>query len=232
MKLKTTLKISLMVVIEIIFCFTPLGTIPIGPIAATLCMVPVVIASLVFGKEIGMLLGFVFATCSFIFFTFLVPAAPTAFLFTPFSQAGGYKGNFFSLLICFIPRIIAGLTPVLVTELMSKKANNNYLANSVASFLGSMTNTVLFILLAFLFFGNELSRFAAESNMANAATLSNAAKVATLSNAAKVALEGNRVIADKGLTLILGLTFLTNGIPEAIVCAIVCPPVVKVLRKI
>lgn len=223
MKLKTTLKICLMVVIEIMFCFTPLGSIPIGPIVATLCMVPVVIASLVFGKEIGMLLGFVFATCSFIFFTFLAPASPTAFLFTPFSQAGGYTGNFFSLLICFIPRIIAGLTPVLVTELMSKKANNNYLVNSVASFLGSMTNTVLFILLAFLFFGNELGRFALESNMANTATLSDMAKIAT---------EGNRVIADKGLTLILGLTFLTNGIPEAIICAIVCPPVVKVLRKI
>ena len=66
MKYKTTLKICFLVVIETIFCFTPLGTIPIGPIAATLSMVPVIIGSLIFGKKIGAILGFVFGLYRFI----------------------------------------------------------------------------------------------------------------------------------------------------------------------
>ena len=223
MKLKTALKVCLMVVIEIIFCFTPLGSIPIGPIVATLCMVPVSIAALVFGKRIGAMMGFVFAACSFIFFTFLAPAAPTAFLFTPFAESAGYKGNFFSILICLVPRILAGITPVLFADAMYKKNNNSYAVNSVASFVGSMTNTVLFIFLAFLFFGSELSKFAIESSIANTATVSN-----IVNNAA----ESTSVIADKSLPLLLAITFFTNGIPEAIVCAIVCPPIVNVLKSV
>ena len=86
MELKTTLKICFIVVIETIFCFTPLGTIPLGPIAATLSMVPVIIASLTFGKRVGMLVGGVFGIYSFIYWTFIMPAFPTAFLFTPFSS--------------------------------------------------------------------------------------------------------------------------------------------------
>ena len=59
MDLKLSLKVCFLVAIEAIFCFTPLGSIPIGPIVATLAMIPVIIASLTFGKNIGMLLGFV-----------------------------------------------------------------------------------------------------------------------------------------------------------------------------
>lgn len=221
MKLRDTLKISLIVLIEIIFCFTPLGTIPIVPIAATLCMVPVVIASLVFGKKIGMLLGFTFAMCSFIFFTFLAPAAPTAFLFTPFAEVAGHKGNFFSIIICFVPRIIAGITPSILMGVLNKKSNKSFMSYSVASFVGSMTNTLLFIILAFLFFTGDLNKFAIESGMVNYATASDLVDGALISSST----------SNFHLPFILGMTFFTNGIPEAIICAIVCPPVVKVLKN-
>ena len=172
MELKTTLKICFIVVIETIFCFTPLGTIPLGPIAATLSMVPVIIAALTFGKKVGMLVGGVFGLYSFIYWTFIMPAFPTAFLFTPFSEAAMYKGNVGSLVICFVPRILAGLTPVLVSEMFSLSSNNE---NSIqADVLASITN----------------------------------------------------------ILAVLGMTVLTNGIPEAIICAIVCPIVVRVLRSI
>ncbi len=197
MKLSKELKICLMVAVLLIFCFTPLGSIPIGPIVATLCMVPVVIAALIFGKNVGALMGFIFATCSFIFFTFLAPAAPTAFLFTPFAEGAGYKGNIFSLIICFVPRIVAGIMPAVISNKISKTSKGKYLADAIGAFVGSMTNTILFLLLAFLFFGNEYS-----------------------------------IVENKSLPLILGITFLTNGIPEAVICAIVCPPIAKVLRNI
>lgn len=199
MNLKTTLKVCFIVAIELIFCFTPLGTIPIGPIAATLSMVPVVISSLTFGKKIGMFMGGVFGLCSFIYWTFIMPAFPTAFLFTPFSEAAMYKGNVGSLVICFLPRIFAGLTPIVVSNAISvnKSSDNNIKGDIIGSAIGSMTNTVLVLILIFLFFGSEYS-----------------------------------TIVGKNILTILGMTVITNGIPEAIICAIVCPIVVRVLKRI
>lgn len=199
MNLKTTLKVCFIVAIELIFCFTPLGTIPIGPIAATLSMVPVVISSLTFGKKVGMFMGGVFALCSFIYWTFIMPAFPTAFLFTPFSEAAMYKGNVGSLIICFLPRILAGLTPIIVADSFSMTSNNdNSIKGDVlGSIVGSMTNTVLVLILIFIFFGREYS-----------------------------------TIVGKNILTILGMTVITNGIPEAIICAIACPIVVRILRSV
>lgn len=193
MKLSITLKVCLIIAILAIFCFTPLGSIPIGPIVATTAMIPVVISSLTFGKTIGMIVGFTFGLFSFIYWTFILPAFPTAFLFTPFAESAGYKGNLGSLVICFLPRILIGLTPILVSDLFSK----SILGDIFGSIVGSLTNTILVITFIFIFFGNE-----------------------------------NPVIAGKGLLAVLSATVVANGIPEAIICAIVCPAVARVLRKI
>ncbi|MBO6119867.1 MAG: ECF transporter S component [Lachnospiraceae bacterium] len=199
MDLKTTLKVCFIVAIETIFCFTPLGTIPIGPIAATLSMVPVVIASLTFGKGIGMLLGGIFGLYSFIYWTFIMPSFPTAFLFTPFSETAMYKGNIGSLVICFVPRILAGLTPIVVSDMftMSSNNDNSFKGDVVGSIVGSMTNTVLVLGLILVFFGREYI-----------------------------------TIVEKNILTVLGITIIKNGIPEAIICAVVCPVVVRALRNI
>ena len=198
MDLKTTLKVCFIVVIETIFCFTPLGTIPIGPIAATLSMIPVIIASLTFGKKVGMLVGGIFGLYSFIYWTFIMPAFPTAFLFTPFSEATVYKGNVGSIVICFLPRILAGFMPSQVSEIfVGKDKKKNIKLDMISSIIGSMTNTLLVLGLVFIIFGKEYS-----------------------------------LIMEKSILVILMTTILTNGIPEAVISAIVCPIVAKVLRDI
>lgn len=193
MKLNKYLKVCFMIVILLIFCFTPLGSVPIGPIVATTAMVPVIISSLTFGKRIGMIMGFMFGLFSFIYWTFIMPAFPTAFLFTPFAESASYKGNFGSIIICFLPRILIGLT----SAIMSDVSNKSIMGDIFGSIVGSLTNTVLVIILIFVFFGNN-----------------------------------NPVIAGKGILAVLSATVITNGIPEAIICAIVCPPVAKILRNI
>ena len=193
MKLNKYLKVCFMIVILLIFCFTPLGSVPIGPIVATTAMVPVIISSLTFGKRIGMIMGFMFGLFSFIYWTFIMPAFPTAFLFTPFAESASYKGNFGSIIICFLPRILIGLTPAI----MSDVSNKSIMGDIFGSIVGSLTNTGLVIILIFVFFGNN-----------------------------------NPVIAGKGILAVLSATVITNGIPEAIICAIVCPPVAKILRNI
>lgn len=191
--LKDKLKLSLLIIIEIIFCFSPIGSIPIGPIVATTCMIPVVIISLTFGKKYGMLAGLVFAICGLIYWTFIMPAFPTAFLFTPFSEFSTYKGNFGSLLICFVPRILGGIVPAFI---MSKKNINSMWIN-IASACGSLTNTLFTVGLIFICFRNEYA-----------------------------------TVEGKNIFYLLSITILTNGIPEALLCAISCPVVVKILKKI
>lgn len=193
MKLNLTLKVCLIIAILAIFCFTPLGSIPIGPIVATTAMIPVVISSLTFGEKTGMIVGFAFGLFSFIYWTFILPAFPTAFLFTPFAESVGYKGNVGSLVICFLPRILIGVTPILVSNLFKK----SILGDVLGAIVGSLTNTILVITFIYVFFGNE-----------------------------------NPVIAGKELLTVLATTIVANGIPEAIICAIVCPPVARVLRNI
>lgn len=151
MKLNLTLKVCLMIAILAIFCFTPLGSIPIGPIVATTAMIPVIISSLTFGERIGMIVGFMFGLFSFIYWTFVIPAFPTAFLFTPFAESAGYKGNFGSVIICFLPRVLIGVTPIMTSRLFDKSV----LGDILGSVIGSLTNTVLVITFIYLFFGNE-----------------------------------------------------------------------------
>ena len=77
-------QLAILIGIEAIFCFTPLGTIQIGPIAATLAMIPVIISSLLMGPKIGGILGFTAGLFSFTYWTIIDPSNPTAIMFTPF----------------------------------------------------------------------------------------------------------------------------------------------------
>lgn len=185
---RKNLKICFFIAIEAIFCFTPLGTIPIGPIVATLSMIPVVVVGLAYGKWYGMILGLAFATYSFIYWTFVLPAYPTAFIFTPFSQFSEYKGNVGSLIICFLPRILAGF----LVGSMHKK-----LGDVLASAIGSLTNTFLVLFLIFVFFSGEYES-----------------------------------IMGKPILVVIGLSILTNGLPECFICMVVCPFVAKIIRRI
>lgn len=78
---------ALLLAIELIFCFTPLGSIPIVPglVVATLAMVPVVITAILLGTGAGAAMGFVAGLCSFLVWSFITPA-PTSFVFTPIPQ--------------------------------------------------------------------------------------------------------------------------------------------------
>lgn len=141
--------LSLLITFEIIFCFTPLGSIPIGPVVATLSMVPVCIGACTLGVGASIILGIIFAICSFVYFTFLMPTLPTAFLFTPFAKFSSFQGNFGSIIICFVPRILAGYIVGVVAQSKIKYKD------VVASILGSFTNTVFVLFFIAIFFMKE-----------------------------------------------------------------------------
>ncbi|OQA89420.1 MAG: hypothetical protein BWY26_01705 [Elusimicrobia bacterium ADurb.Bin231] len=85
---------SLLLAIEAIVCFTPLGSLPaLGPIVATLSHIPVILTAVLLGTAAGAAMGFMFGLFSFIVWTFTPPSPIIAFVFTPFYSLGEMNGN-------------------------------------------------------------------------------------------------------------------------------------------
>lgn len=121
---KDLVKLSLFASIIIIMAFTPmLGYIPLGFTRATIIHIPVIIGSIILGPKKGAILGFIFGMTSFIYNT-LNPTV-TSFVFTPFYSLGEIQGGFESLIICFIPRILVGVVPYYKFKTLEKIFNKN-----------------------------------------------------------------------------------------------------------
>ena len=195
---KKIVYLGLLLGIEAVFCFTPLGSLPaFGPIVMTLAMIPVIITGQLLGKNYGALMGLAAGTFSLIVWTFFPSNPLLAFLFSPFYTLGKYQGNFGSLLICFLPRILTGYFAGLFSEIFNHKRPNKTFANNMwAAIIGSLTNTFGVLGLAGVFFSAQYSDIAS------------------------------------GTFFILALgTILTNGVPEAILAGVLCPNIVKALKK-
>ena len=114
---------ALFLAIEIILVVTPLGYIPIGPLNATTMHIPVIIAGIILGKKAGAELGFVFGLTSMIKAT--IQPGITSFCFSPFVTIGTISGNYKSLLIAFVPRILLGYLAGLIFGIMKNKGHEN-----------------------------------------------------------------------------------------------------------
>ncbi len=148
-------QIALLAAIIIVLSITPLGYIPIGAVNATTIHIPVIIAGVVLGWKKGGIAGFIFGMTSFIRATF-VPNL-TSFLFSPFYPGG----NFWSLVIAFVPRILIGIGAYFIYKgvyfLLGKTPSpaKRSIASAVAGFGGTMINTLLVMGMAYLFFAQK-----------------------------------------------------------------------------
>lgn len=200
-KSKNTKFITLMGVllaIEIIMAFTPLGFVPLGFTKATTIHIPVVIGAIFLGPLAGIILGGVFGILSIIINT--VSPALTSFVFSPFITIGGAQGNIWSLVIALVPRMLIGIVAYYSYKWVSKIDKTKVIAYATAGVVGSLTNTVLVMSGIYIFFGQQYA----------------AAKEVTFE-----ALFG----------VIMGIIGI-NGIPEAIVAAIIVALVCKVLKSV
>ncbi|MGI6201484.1 MAG: ECF transporter S component [Christensenellales bacterium] len=157
-KVQLLVQFSMLLAIEALMCFVPwLGSIPLGPITATLAMIPVVITGILLGPGLGSLMGLFAGFFSFIIWTFMTPNPAMAFCFTPFYSLGPAQGNGWSLVICFVPRIlvgtVAGLCFQLFNKLLAKAKARSVISSFIGGFLGSMVNTVGVVLGMYFFFG-------------------------------------------------------------------------------
>jgi len=151
---KNFTRFAILLAIEAVFCFTPLGSLPaIGPIVATLAMIPVVVTAHTMGVRAGGLMGFFAGLFSFIVWSFMPPNPALAFVFTPLYSFAGVSGGVRSLLICFVPRILVGVVAAAVYQALRHKPN--VISYGVSGFLGSMMNTIFVMGGIYVFFGRS-----------------------------------------------------------------------------
>lgn len=149
---KFMVQVSILIAIEAIIAFTPLGSIPIGPIVATIGHIPVIIATIVLGLNGGLILGGTFGLFSVIVFSTTLLASPLAFMFTPLASTGEVNGSFFSLIICFVPRILIAVVTYFVFKLLSKIDKSKTYSYFIAGFTASVVHTLLVVGMGILFF--------------------------------------------------------------------------------
>lgn len=173
-------KLAMLVALLMIFCFTSIGFLKIGIVEITFNMIPVVIGAIAIGPAAGAFLGALFGAASFwqcfgqsTFGTLLFGVNP-----------------FFTVLICFVPRILAGLIPGLIFRAMTKK-KDNIAAYFVSAAVGSLTNTVLFVGGFCLLFKDTMLGMASDNGLSPLAFIATAfllnASVELVANTAIVA---------------------------------------------
>lgn len=113
------------------------------PIKPTLVHIPVIIASIIYGPQIGSILGLLMGIISVI--TNTVILLPTSYLFSPFVD----HGNIYSLIIAIVPRVLIGVVPYFVYKILS-----NRVGLVLSGLLGSLTNTVFVLGGIFIFFSS------------------------------------------------------------------------------
>lgn len=142
---------AMFLAIEIILVVTPLGYIPIGPLSATTMHIPVIIAGIALGRKAGAQLGLVFGLTSLIRAT-LQPGI-TSFCFSPFVTVGNISGDWRSVVIALVPRILLGYLAGVIFDLLKDKFKNENVAAVASALVGAITNTVLVLGGIYLFFG-------------------------------------------------------------------------------
>jgi len=144
-------QLAIFTAIEILFCFTVLGSIPISPgIVMTLSHVPALLVALTLGKKTGAFIGLIMGLSSLIIWSFMPPNPAVAFAFSPFVP----NGNIWSLLICIVPRVLFPVVAAFLFEKLEKRTGI-VPAAVIAAVLGTFVHSLLVLSGIFLAFYNN-----------------------------------------------------------------------------
>lgn len=186
---------ALLVAVCLLLGLTPIGYIPIPPIEITLLCIPVIIGVMTQGLGVGLVLGFFFGLTSFLQI-FIKP--------TPLSQLLFALSPLKTVITIFVPRLIVPITTWLVHRAITGESKfRRSAAVGVGAFVGSITNTVLFLGALYLMFLPEIGEV--------------------------TAVFGTTPELFGGVLAGIGAI---NGLPEAAVAMVLCIPIVAALNKL
>ncbi len=129
--------------IIVLMAFTPLGYLQIGVIKMTFIMIPVAVGAITLGEKSGAFLGLVFGITSFIQCFGLDIFGTTLLGINPV----------YTFIMCMVPRVLMGYLCGVIYKFIARKKRK--VALVIASFFAPVLNTVFFMSLLMLFFGNS-----------------------------------------------------------------------------
>lgn len=136
---------GILAVLLVVFSFTPIGSIPVGPLCITLNVIPVAIAAVISGPIGGAVMGGIFGLLSYMqCFGIGVPSTFGAIIVE--------NNAFFAFIVCVVTRFLAGLFAGMLNKYFSKKINP-YVSSLIAGFSTALLNTMLFMTSLVLLFG-------------------------------------------------------------------------------
>ena len=140
-------QLAILIALEAIMAFTPLGFIMIPPISATLMHIPVIIGAILLGPLRGGILGGCFGLFSVI--RAMTSGNPGDMLFNP-AASGNPVG---SLVMAILPRILLGVIAAWLFILLRKAFKGKDLAAiPVAAGVSTISHTVMVLGLMWAFF--------------------------------------------------------------------------------
>lgn len=132
-------QLALLIAIQLILSFTPLGFIILpGMVSITIMHIPVIVGGIVMGPMYGGILGLVFGLLSM----YKATTAATSVVdqaFSPFLSGAPVQ----SIIMCIVPRILLGVVAALVFRLLEKRIKSRGLAIAVSAAIASIMHTVL-----------------------------------------------------------------------------------------
>lgn len=136
---------GLLTAVLLVMSFTPLGYLTIGPLAITFNMIPVAIGAIALGPKGGVILGAVFGITSFLQCIGIGGSSPMGVILFGINPILAFLQR-------FLPRFLMGLLTAYIYKFAKKFAGSA--ASFVAGFFAAFLNTVLFMSLLVLLFGN------------------------------------------------------------------------------
>ena len=137
---------AMLAAILMVMAFTPLGTLPLGPLSVSFIMIPVAIAGITLGPVGGGLMGGLFGILSFLQCFGIGVASPMGAILAEISPILAFVQR-------FVPRLLCGFLCGYVFICVKKLFGAN-IAGYVTGFCAALLNTVLFMVSLVLLFGN------------------------------------------------------------------------------
>lgn len=136
--------LGLMTALVFVFSFTPIGSIPVGPLVITLNTIPVAVAAIALGPKGGLAMGCVFGMLSYLqCYGIGVPSAMGATLVS--------ISPLLAFIQRFVPRAMDGFLVGVIFRACEKRIGRS--ACFVAGFFSAFLNTLFFMSALVLLFG-------------------------------------------------------------------------------
>ena len=139
--------LGLMVAILLLMAYTPLGYLNVGHLAITFNIIPVAISAVALGPVGGAITGAVFGLTSF---GQCMGIGGTSLM----GQALFAVSPFLAFVQRFVPRLVDGLLLGYIFRRLRRKTKNVYVSCAVTGFFSAFLNTIFFMTLLVVLFGN------------------------------------------------------------------------------